>query len=119
MAVIGLDHIQIAIPEGGEDRARAFYGALLGMAEVPKPANLSRSGCWFESGSLNLHIGVDPDFTPARKAHPAMLVDDLVVLRENLEDAGYETRNDKPVEGYVRFFASDPFGNRVEFMQRM
>ncbi len=119
MAIIGLDHIQIAIPEGGEDKARAFYADLLGMHEVPKPDNLSPSGCWFERGGVDLHIGVDPDFVPARKAHPALLVDDLAGLRAKLEKAGIETSDDKPVEGYSRFFASDPFGNRIELMQRI
>ncbi len=117
MAIIGLDHIQIAIPENGEDTARAYYGDLLGMHEAPKPENLSPTGCWFERGSVSLHIGVDPDFVPARKAHPALLVDDLEKLRERLEAAGHPTHDDKPVEGYNRFFTFDPFGNRVEFMQ--
>lgn len=119
MAIIGLDHIQIAIPEGGEDRARAFYGTVLGFHEVPKPENLSPSGCWFERGSVSLHIGVDPNFVPARKAHPALLVDDLALHRDKLEAAGYETRDDKPVEGYARFFTFDPFGNRIELMQHV
>lgn len=118
MAIIGLDHIQIAIPEGGEGMARRFYGDVLGMHEVPKPDNLSPSGCWFERGGVSLHIGVDPDFTPARKAHPALLTDDLAMLRSRLEAAGHETREDKPVEGYERFFTADPFGNRIEIMQR-
>ncbi|MFL0355788.1 VOC family protein [Erythrobacter sp. GH1-10] len=118
MAIIGLDHIQIAIPAGGEDRARRFYGDLLGMHEVPKPDNLSPTGCWFERGGVSLHIGVDPEFVPARKAHPAFLVDDLASLRTRLETANIETHDDKPVEGYARFFTFDPFGNRVEFMQR-
>lgn len=119
MAIIGLDHIQIAIPAGGEDRARTFYGDLLGMHEVPKPDNLSQTGCWFERGSVSLHIGVDPAFTPARKAHPALLVDDLDRLRAELVAAGYEANEDRPVEGYARFFTFDPFGNRVELMQRV
>lgn len=118
MAIIGLDHVQIAIPAGGEEAARGFYGALLGMHEVPKPDNLSPSGCWFERGGVSLHIGVDPDFVPTKKAHPAFLVDDLAGLRQRLEAAGCETHDDKPVEGYARFFAFDPFGNRVEFMER-
>lgn len=119
MAVLGLDHVQLAIPAGGEDKARAFWGGLLGMSEVPKPPQLSPSGCWFAGGSLSLHLGVDPDFRPATKAHPALLVDDLAALRARLEAAGHATRDDKPVEGYTRFFADDPFGNRIEFMQRM
>lgn len=119
MAVIGIDHVQLAIPAGGEDKARAFFVDLLGMREVPKPANLSPSGCWFECGALHLHIGVDHDFRPATKAHPALLVDDLGALREKLEAAGCETRDDEPIEGYQRFFTSDPFGNRIELMQKV
>ena len=118
MAVIGLDHVQLAIPEGGEDAARGFFGDLLGMREVPKPANLSPSGCWFESGSVSIHIGVDPDFRPARKAHPALLVSDLAAIESRLRAAGHPLREDKPVEGYVRLFTEDPFGNRIEIMQR-
>lgn len=117
MAIIGLDHIQIAIPASGENKARDFYGDLLGFHEVPKPDTLSRTGCWFERGGVSLHVGVDPEFAPARKAHPAFLVDDLDGLRARLEGAGHATNDDKPVEGFTRFFAFDPFGNRVEFMQ--
>ena len=119
MAVLRIDHVQLAIPTGGEDEMRAFFVGLLGFAEVDKPANLSRMGCWFESGSVNVHVGVDPDFRAAKKAHPAFLVDDLPALREALKAAGYETRDDKPIEGYDRFFTSDPFGNRIELMQRL
>ncbi len=119
MPVVGLDHVQLAIPEGGEDEARRFFGGLLGMTEVPKPANQSPSGCWFTGGGAALHIGVDPDFRPAKKAHPALLVDDLAALREALAAAGYPIREDKPVEGYARFFTVDPFGNRIELMQRV
>ncbi|PLK24078.1 glyoxalase [Porphyrobacter sp. TH134] len=118
MVVVGLDHVQIAIPVGGEDQARSFYAGLLGMTEVPKPANLSPSGCWFTGGTVALHIGVDPDFRAAAKAHPAFLVDDLAVLRTRLEVAGCPIREDKPVEGYARFFTEDPFGNRIELMER-
>ena len=119
MAVIGLDHVQIAIPAAGEDQARGFYAGLLGMTEVPKPANLSPSGCWFTGGAVSLHIGVDPDFRPARKAHPALLVDDLGGLRARLAAAGCVIREDKPVSGHARFFTEDPFGNRIELMERL
>ncbi|TAD76298.1 MAG: glyoxalase [Sphingomonadales bacterium] len=119
MAVVGLDHVQLAIPAGGEDRARSFYAGLLGMTEVPKPANLSPSGCWFTGGAVALHMGVDPDFRPAAKAHPAFLVDDLDALRARLEAAGCMVRDDKPVPGYTRFFTNDPFGNRIELMERL
>ena len=119
MAVLGIDHVQLAIPKDGEAQARAFFVDLLGMREVLKPANLSPSGCWFESENVNLHIGVDPEFRPARKAHPALLVDDLASLRERLDASGHPTRDDKPVTGYRRCFVDDPFGNRIELMERL
>lgn len=119
MAIIGLDHVQVAIPAGGEDQARGFYAGLLGMAEVPKPATQSASGCWFTSGSVKLHIGVDPAFVAATKAHPAFLVDDVAALRGRLAAAGCAIRDDTPVAGYVRFFTEDPFGNRIELMERV
>jgi catechol 2,3-dioxygenase-like lactoylglutathione lyase family enzyme len=120
MSVIGLDHLQLAIPVGGEDRARAFYAGLLGFTEVPKPAVLAgRGGCWFESGAVRLHLGVETDFRPALKAHPAFLVDDLSGLIEQLRAAGVAVNEDKPLAGYERRFVADPFGNRVELMQRL
>jgi catechol 2,3-dioxygenase-like lactoylglutathione lyase family enzyme len=119
MAILGLDHVQLAIPAGGEDKARAFFGDLLGMQEVPKPATLSASGCWFKAGALNLHLGVDPDFRPAAKAHPALLVDDLAQLRQDLEQDGVKVSDGKQIEGYRRFFIDDPFGNRIEIMQKI
>lgn len=89
------------------------------MCEVPKPDTLSPQGCWLEAGAVSLHIGVDPDFSPATKAHPAFLVGDLADLRARMEAADVECRAEKPVEGYQRFFAADPFGNRLEFMQKV
>lgn len=113
-----LDHVQIAIPQGGEGEARIFFGELLGLTEIPKPAELGgRGGCWFQLGDRQLHLGVDPAFRPARKAHIAVAVEDLKALRAMLEDAGYKTRDDVPVDGRERFFTSDPFGNRIEFLQ--
>ena len=118
MPLIGIDHVQLAMPEGAEAQARVFFAGLLGMREIAKPATLSPKGCWFESDGVNLHLGVDPDFRPSGKAHPAFLVDDLDDLRTRLEEAGVETIDDKPIEGCERFFTHDPFGNRMEFMQR-
>ena len=117
--MLAYDHVQLAIPRGGEDRMRAFFVYLIGMREVPKPDTLSPQGCWFEAGEVSLHIGVDPDFRPATKAHPAFLTGDLAGLRARLEAAGVACREDKPVEGYQRFFTQDPFGNRLEFMQKV
>ena len=88
------------------------------MHEVSKPPQLSPSGCWFESEGVRVHLGVDPDFTPAQKAHPAFLVKDVSLLRDRLEAAGVATQDEAPIEGFVRFFAHDPFGNRIEFMQQ-
>ncbi len=116
----GIDHVQVAIPRGGEELAREFYGGLLGMTEVPKPPALAtRGGCWFSSGSAMLHLGVEHPFRPAAKAHPAFLESDLDGLARSLSQAGYElTRSDGELPGVRRFHTSDPFGNRIEFQQR-
>src|SRR4051794_31865708 len=113
--IVGIDHIQIAIPHGQDGEARAFYGDLLGLTEVPKPAELAkRGGMWFENGLVKIHLGVEADFRPARKAHPALLVSDLQSLIDRLKHAGYEIRSDEPLEGFDRAFVNDPFGNRIE-----
>lgn len=118
MAILALDHVQLAMPAGREDEARSFYGGLLGFAEQAKPANLAvRGGCWFSRGSIKLHLGVEQDFRPAKKAHPAFLVDDMATLRKTLETAGCHVVEDEPLEGYHRFYVHDPFGNRIEMMQ--
>ena len=120
MGILGFDHVQVAIPVGGEDEGRRFYAQLLGFREVPKPAHLMErsGGCWFEAGSARLHLGPEADFRAARKAHPALLVADLKALAERLASAGVELHEDDPVDGYDRGFIFDPFGNRVELMQR-
>jgi catechol 2,3-dioxygenase-like lactoylglutathione lyase family enzyme len=113
-----LDHVLLAMPPNREADARAFYGDLLGMPEVPKPANLeARGGCWFACGALKLHLGVEPDFRPARKAHPAFLVNDLAGLVRRIVDAGFHVSTDEPLEGYERVFVDDPFGNRIELLE--
>ncbi len=118
MPVVSLDHVQLAMPEGGEDQARAFYEALLEIPEVAKPPNLAkRGGCWFQTGRLKIHLGVEKDFRPARKAHPALIVDNLASLCVRLAEAGIQTRTDEPLEGYTRVFVDDPFGNRIELME--
>jgi catechol 2,3-dioxygenase-like lactoylglutathione lyase family enzyme len=116
--ITGIDHVQLAMPAGGEDQARAFYGHALGIEEVPKPANLAkRGGCWFEHGDLKIHLGVEADFRPARKAHVALLVAGLPRLQETLEAAGYTLKADEPLEGFHRIYVDDPFGNRIELME--
>jgi catechol 2,3-dioxygenase-like lactoylglutathione lyase family enzyme len=114
-----IHHVQVAIPAGGEDRARAFYCGLLEFEEVAKPDNLvSRGGCWFQTGNLQLHLGVEKDFTPATKAHVAYEVEDLAGIRERFAVAGVAIVEDESLPGYERFYAADPFGNRVEILMR-
>jgi catechol 2,3-dioxygenase-like lactoylglutathione lyase family enzyme len=116
--VHGLDHVQLAMPAGQETLAREFYGGILGLTEVPKPANLAkRGGAWFESGSLRVHLGVESEFRPARKAHPAFLVRHLKAITQHLQQAGVEVVNDEPLEGYHRIYIFDPFGNRIELLE--
>lgn len=119
MGIVGLDHVQVAIPRDSEDTARAFYGGVLGMSEEPKPEALAvRGGCWFRSGSAVLHLGVEEPFAPAAKAHPAFLVTDLDATEQALRAAGHDcTRGDGEIPGVHRFHTVDPFGNRIEFQQ--
>lgn len=120
MAILALHHVQLAMPKGQEDAARAFFADLLGFKEIPKPANLAkRGGCWFQAGDVHIHLGVETPFTPACKAHPALLVDDLVQLEARLKAAGCEIRPDEPLAGFARTYVSDPFGNRIELMQKL
>ncbi|NTF30969.1 VOC family protein [Rhizobium skierniewicense] len=118
MSIIALDHVQLAMPAGREDDARNFYAGLLGLSERAKPDNLAkRGGCWFESGAVRVHLGVDADFKPAAKAHPAFQVEDLARFRKTFELAGHHVVEDEPLDGYDRFYVYDPFGNRIELMQ--
>lgn len=118
MRVRRLDHVLLAMPAGRESEAREFYQGILGIPEAVKPAGLAaRGGCWFEDGELKVHLGVEKNFAPARKAHPAFIVDDLAALEAALKTAGYPITYDEPLEGYHRFFVNDPFGNRIELMQ--
>jgi ubiquinone/menaquinone biosynthesis C-methylase UbiE len=113
--VTGLDHVQLAMPRGSEERARAFYGGVLGMPEVPKPAALAaRGGVWFRCGPQMLHLGVADEFRPQRKAHPALLVSDLAAVRARLQALGAEVVEDNLLPGFERFYTEDPFGNRLE-----
>jgi catechol 2,3-dioxygenase-like lactoylglutathione lyase family enzyme len=118
-AVVGLHHVQVAAPTGCEPQARWFYGELLGLAELEKPPVLrARGGAWFSLGDQQLHVGVQPAFSPARKAHPALLTreDALEPLAARLLDAGVRVAWDEAIDGVRRFFAEDPWGNRVEFV---
>jgi len=116
--ISGIDHVQLAMPPGGEAAARAFYGGLLGLPERPKPPNLAkRGGCWFESDAVKVHLGVEQDFRAAKKAHPALLVTDLPSLVRTVTEAGVEVVDDEPLEGYDRVYVHDPFGNRIELLE--
>ncbi len=112
---LGIDHVQLAIPVGREDVARAFFVGTLGMVEVPKPpAMAARGGAWFRAGPTEVHVGAEADFVPARKAHPALLVADL---REVVERTGLDVRWSDEIEGSLRCHVDDPFGNRIELIE--
>ncbi|MFD2169869.1 VOC family protein [Tumebacillus lipolyticus] len=114
----GIDHVQLAAPRGCEAAARQFFGELLGMAELVKPPALqARGGAWFACGAQQIHIGVEADFAPAKKAHPAFVVQNLDALIARLETRGVTYRIDTAIEERKRFFMDDPWGNRLEFME--
>jgi len=114
-----LHHVQIAAPPGSEVAARAFFVDTLGMVEVPKPPNLARrGGIWLDFGPTQLHVGIEPEFRPAEKAHPAFEVSDLDDLRRRLDARGVKSWEDEVYPGRRRFYARDPFGNRLEFLSR-
>lgn len=116
--ITALHHVQLAMPPGREDEARRFYVGVLGFEEVPKPANLAgRGGLWLRSGSADVHLGIESDFRPAKKAHPALLVDDLAALTRRCEELGCLLPVDEPLAGYERAYVADPFGNRIELLQ--
>jgi catechol 2,3-dioxygenase-like lactoylglutathione lyase family enzyme len=118
MTLRRIDHVQLAMPPGGEDRARAFYADLLGLQEVPKPAPLAgRGGCWFEAREVRVHLGVEDPFTAARKAHPAFEVDDLAALLERLDAAGVSISPAETLDSIARAHVDDPFGNRIELLE--
>jgi catechol 2,3-dioxygenase-like lactoylglutathione lyase family enzyme len=117
MGITGLHHVQVAITRGNEPAARQFYGEVLGLAEIDKPDSLAdRGGIWFRCGSQQLHCGVESEVAPSRR-HPALLTNDLEALRARLRAAGIPIDEDRQIPGYRRFYAQDPFGNRLEFMQ--
>jgi catechol 2,3-dioxygenase-like lactoylglutathione lyase family enzyme len=106
------------MPAGGEPACRRFYGELLGMTELEKPPVLAaRGGCWFRAAGVELHLGVEEGFTPARKAHPGILVVNLEALVARLAEAGIVAEPDPELPGYVRVYVGDPFGNRLEFLE--
>ena len=116
--LLAIDHVQLAMPPGGEGEARSFYSGLLGLDEQSKPAPLAaRGGCWFSNGDIAVHLGVDEDFRPARKAHPALRVQGFASLGAVLEAAGHPVRPDHAIPGVQRCYVDDPFGNRIELIE--
>jgi catechol 2,3-dioxygenase-like lactoylglutathione lyase family enzyme len=116
--ILAIDHVQLAMPAGGEPAARAFYSGVLGLTEVPKPEALAgRGGAWFAAGTVQLHLGVESEFRPARKAHPALRVHGLSALVQRCEAAGYAISWDTPLPGQTRVHVADPFGNRLELLE--
>ena len=114
-----VDHVQLAIPAGGEARGRAYWGGLLGLAELSKPPVLAaRGGCWFQGPGFQVHLGVEADFRPAVKAHPGFEIDGLAELAEAFAAQGYPVTWSDDVPGQERFHTLDPFGNRLEFLRR-
>lgn len=114
-----LHHVQVAVPPGGEDDSRAFYVGVLGMTELEKPPVLAaRGGLWVRADGVEIHIGVEEEFRPARKAHPGIRVTALDALAQRLSDAGVDVVWDGNFPGHRRFYAADPHGNRLEFIQR-
>lgn len=117
MPVVGLDHVQLAMPEGAEPQARIFYGTLLGLTELAKPQELAgRGGAWFQCGGIQVHLGVENGFRPAKKAHPAFLVEQFEELVARLQREGFEVTEDTSLSAVRRAFANDPFGNRIELV---
>jgi len=118
LAVLRINHVQIAMPQGQEEAARRFYGGVLGLSELPKPSRLAaRGGAWFALAGAQLHLGVDADFRAAKKAHVAFDVEELDALAERCRASGHAPRPDEEIDGRRRFFVDDPFGNRVEVIE--
>lgn len=116
--VVGIDHVQLAMPKGSEENARNFYGDVLGMIEIPKPEPLAgRGGCWFASGEAQVHLGVEENFRPAKKAHPALVVEGLDEILARCAVAKAATKPDAEIDGRRRVHVFDPFGNRLELIE--
>jgi catechol 2,3-dioxygenase-like lactoylglutathione lyase family enzyme len=118
MSILGIEHVLLAMPRGAEDRARAFYTGVLGLAEIPKPGAGDRGGVWFRAGTAHLHLGSNTDFSAATYTHPALLVDDLAAYEARCVAAGCKVEQQKPFSDFVRFHTFDPFGNRIELMEK-
>lgn len=119
MPVIGIDHVQLAMPAGGEEQARRFYRDVLGIPERPKPADMAaRGGCWFESATVKIHLGIDPAFRAATKAHPGLVVSELNQIVALCRQQGLEVTEGGRLGERQRAFVNDPFGNRIELIDQ-
>jgi len=119
MKILRIEHVQIAIPLGSQDRARAFYSGVLGFSEVQKPASMSeRKSIWFVAGAVNLHLGIETDFHRAKRAHPAFVIEGLDEVLASCERAGITVKPDVSFEGFRRVHVFDPFGNRLELLEK-
>jgi len=120
MMLVAVDHVQLAAPPGSEDTLRAYYIGTLGMKEIPKPPVLAaRGGCWFEAGFVQLHVGVENDFRPAKKAHPGLRVTGIEAYAARLRGMGASVTWDDNLPGHKRFYSEDPVGNRLEFLEAL
>ena len=116
--LVAIDHVQLAMPKGEEEKARAFYSGVLGMTELVKPDGLAiRGGAWFKAGPVQIHLGVEDNFRPAKKSHIALAIRNAVSLRSNLSSYGCRTQDDDVISGVKRFYTDDCFGNRIEFIE--
>ena len=116
--IAAVDHVQLAAPVGSEDALRAYYVDTLGMTEIPKPPVLAaRGGCWFGAGAVQLHLGIEADFRPAKKAHPGLRVTGIEAYAARLQAHGAKVTWDGDLPGYRRFYSEDPVGNRLEFLE--
>ncbi|MBC3843796.1 glyoxalase [Streptacidiphilus sp. 4-A2] len=116
--IVALDHVQLAAPPGSEEQLRGYYAGILGMTEIPKPPVLAaRGGCWFGTGPVQLHIGIEEPFTPARKAHPALRIQGIRAYAERIAALGATVTWDGDLPGHDRFYSYDPVGNRIEFLE--
>ncbi|MGW1745914.1 VOC family protein [Streptomyces sp. NPDC002092] len=117
--ITAVDHVQLAAPSGSEDRLRAYYAGVLQMAEIPKPPVLAaRGGCWFQAGSVQLHLGIEDNFRPAKKAHPGLRVTGIEHYAARLQGHGAQVEWDENLPGHRRFYSEDPVGNRLEFLEK-